>query len=170
MGSFPHRSFVVGLRAVTRDIAWLRYSPDPIQVGGSGRFGSPSGAPSPSVYTGGRHFAPFDQGSAMVSLSAIAARTGRPRGRPRTRWVEYRTYSCALFVRDGPIPYLVRVASPPPCRLLFFSFLFLYSVTAVGDLCFGDFIVGGESRAHDIASWLTQLTPLPEEAKAITGA
>ena len=33
--------------------------------------------------------------------------------------------------------------------------------------------VGGESRAHDIASWLTRIpidTPLPEVAKGITGA
>ena len=50
-----------------------------------------------------------------------------------------------------------------------FLFFIFSCVTAVGDLCFGDFIVGGESRAHDIASWLTQLTPLPEVAKAITG-
>jgi hypothetical protein len=60
------------------------------------------------------------------------------------------------------------VAATLPPSFLFF--LVSYSVTAVGDLCFGDFIVGGESRAHDIASWLTQLTPLPEVAKAITGA
>ena len=51
-----------------------------------------------------------------------------------------------------------------------FLFFIFSCVTAVGDLCFGDFIVGGESRAHDIASWLTQLTPLTEVAKAITGA
>ena len=51
----------------------------------------------------------------------------------------------------------------------FFSFLICSCVTAVGDLMLWGFIVGGESRAHDIASWLTPLTPLPEVAKAITG-
>ena len=57
-----------------------------------------------SFYTGGRHTLRLLAGArpSMVSLSAVAAKSGRPRGRPRARWVEYRTYSCALFVRDGP--------------------------------------------------------------------
>ena len=59
----------------------------------------------------------------MVSLFAMAAKTSRPRGRPRARWVEYRTYSCALFVRDGPIyPILSGWRRRHPDA--FFSFLY----------------------------------------------
>ena len=103
----------------------------------------------------------------MVSLSAIAAKTGRPRGRPRTRWVEYWTYSCALFVRDGPtISWQGGVAATLPPSFLFFVFS---CVTAMGDLMLWGFYRWGESRAHEIASWHTRLTPLSEVAKAITG-
>ena len=60
----------------------------------------------------------------MVSLSAMAAKTSRPRGRPRARWVEYRTYSCALFVRDGPtLSCQGGVAATLTPSFLFFTFL-----------------------------------------------
>ena len=72
----------------------------------------------------------------------------------RTRWVEYRTYSCVLFARDGPtLSWQGGVAATlPPSFFCLFSF---FCVTAMGDLMLWGFIRWGESRAHDIASWLT---------------
>ena len=103
----------------------------------------------------------------MVSLSAIAAKTGRPRGRPRARWVEYWTYSCALFVRDGPtLSWQGGVAATLPPSFLFFVFLLCDRHGRSHAL---GFYRWGESRAHEIASWHTPWTPLSEVAKAITG-
>ena len=95
-----------------------------------------------SFYTGGQHTLRLLTRArpSMVSLSAIAAKSGRPRGRPRARWVEYRTYSCALFVRDGPtLSWQGGVAATLPPSFLFFVFS---CVTAMGDLMLWGFIVG----------------------------
>ena len=49
-------------------------------------------------------------------------------------------------------------------RSLWFCFEFARASPAWGVMS-----VGGESRAHDIASWHTPMTPLSEVAKAIKG-
>ena len=90
----------------------------------------------------------------MVSLSAIAEESDRPRGRTIGLVGLRIGPTHAYCSRAMVLLYLGRVASPLPCRLLSFVY-FLFCVTAMGDLMLWGFILWGESRAHDIASWLT---------------
>ena len=90
----------------------------------------------------------------MVSLSAIAEESDRPRGRTIGLVGLSIGPTHAYCSRAMVLLYLGRVASLPPCRLLSFVY-FLFCVTAMGDLMLWGFIRWGESRAHDVASWLT---------------
>ena len=85
-----------------------------------------------------------------VSLSAIAEESDRPRGRTIGLVGLSIGPSHACCSRAMVLLYLGRVASPPPCRL-FILFIFLFCVTAMGDLMLWGFICWGESRAHMIS-------------------